>query len=304
MKSATVCTLVYGLLASHMALADVTMRSKIDYKLGSYLPPAAAEGMNKAMGDSVANGVVLRIKGKRSVSSSGALLVLTDQEKGTITLLDPKGKRYATCPIAEYGDKLKAAMPEMPPQAKQMLESLKIDIKTDKTGKTDTIKGIQAEEMLVTVNIGMDGPMAAAMAMKMEMHLWAATKDELERVPALKEVASYMKAQAAGTDAASMASKMFGQLPGFGDKLKQPMADIMKASSNAVLRMQMKMMMPGSAKMMGAKDPDEPFTDLTTDMVELSTDAIADSVFQVPEGYQSAPLEELVKMMNPARQGQ
>ena len=43
---------------------------------------------------------------------------------------------------------------------------------------------------------------------------------------------------------------------------------------------------------------------MTTDLVELSTNAIADSVFQVPEGYQSAPLEELVKMMNPARQGQ
>jgi len=301
MKSATVCTLVCGLLASHAALADVTMRSKIDYKLGSYLPPAAAEGMNKAMGDSLANGVVLRIKGKRSVSSSGALLVVTDQEKGTITLLDPKGKRYATCSIDEYGDKLKAAMPEIPPQAKQMLESLKVDVKTD---KTDTIKGIKAEEMLVTVNIGMEGPMAAAMAMKMEMHMWAATKEELERVPALKEVASYMKAQAAGTDAASMASKMFGQLPGFGEKLKQPIADMMNASSNAVLRMQMKMIMPGSAKMMGAKDPEEPFTDMTTDLVELSTNAIADSVFQVPEGYQSAPLEELVKMMNPARQGQ
>ena len=251
---------------------------------------------------SLANGVVLRIKGKRSVSSSGALLVVTDQEKGTITLLDPKGKRYATCSIDEYGDKLKAAMPEIPPQAKQMLESLKVDVKTDKTGKTDTIKGIKAEEMLVTVNIGMEGPMAAAMAMKMEMHMWAATKEELERVPALKEVASYMKAQAAGTDAASMASKMFGQLPGFGEKLKQPIADMMNASSNAVLRMQMKMIMPGSAKMMGAQNPEEPLTEITTDVAELSSDVIPDSAFQVPAGYEKAELDDLMQLMNPMRQ--
>jgi hypothetical protein len=303
MKPATVCALVCGLLAAHAVRADVTMRSKIDYKLGSYLPPAAAEGMNKSMGEMLANGVLLRIKGKRSVTSSGPLLVITDQDKGTITLLDPKGKRYATCPIAEYGDQLKAAMPEMPPQAKQMLESLKIDVKTDKTGKTDVIKGLKTEEMLVTVTMSMDGPMAAMMGMKMEMHMWAATKEELERVPALKEIAAYMRAQATGTDPASMASKMFGQLPGLGDKLKGPMEEMLKASSNAVLRMQMKMMMPGSAKMMGAKDPDEPFTDMTTDLVELSTDAIADAIFQVPEGYQSAKLEELVKLLSPVRQG-
>jgi hypothetical protein len=279
------------------------MRSKIDYKLGSYLPAAAAEGMTKAMGDTLANGVVLRIKGKRSITSSGPLLIISDQDKGTITLLDPKGKRYATATLAEYRDQLKAAMPAMPPEARQMLESLKINVKTDKTGKTGVVKGIQTEESLVTVTMEMAGPMAAAMGMKMEMHMWSATQEELDRVPALKELASYMKAQAAGTDPASMASRMFVQLPGFGEKLKGPMEEMMKASSHAVLRTQMKMMMPGSAKMMGATDPDEPFTDMTTDVVDLSTDAIADSVFQVPEGFQTAKMEELVQLLSPVRRG-
>src|SRR5690242_4726145 len=114
MRLATVCALVCGLLAAQSARADVTVRSKIDYKLGSYLPAAAAEGMNKSMGDTLANGVLVRIKGKRSLTSSGPLLIITDQDKGTITLLDPKGKRFAATSLAEYGDKLKLGMPQMP----------------------------------------------------------------------------------------------------------------------------------------------------------------------------------------------
>jgi TonB family protein len=279
--------------------ADVTMHSKMDYRLGSFVPAQAAEMMNKQMSAMLGNGVTLRVKGKRSYMSSGPIITIVDGEKNTITLIDPKGKRYATTTISEYADKLKAAMPEIPEAAKQMLANMKFDVKTDKTGKTDTIKGIKAEEMLVTVDADM-----GAMTMKLEMHLWAATPDELARVPALKEIAAYMTSQATGNDPSAMASKMFAQVPGFADKMKEPMEKMMKSSSQAVLRSEMRMIMPGSAKMMGATDPNEPFTDLTTDITELSTDAIPDSVFQVPQGYQEVKIEDLVQMMNPARQGQ
>jgi hypothetical protein len=292
------------LFLSHLATADVTMHSKMDYRLGSYVPAAAAEAMNKQMAEMLANGVTLRIKGKRSLSSTGPLVTIADNEKGTITLIDPKGKRYATATLADYGDTLKAAMPQIPEEAKQMLENIKLDVKTEKTGKTDVIKGIKTEELLITLSVEMPGPMAAAGAMKMEMHMWAATPEELQRVPALQEIAAYMSNQTAGTDTASAMSKMFGQIPGFADKLKGSVEQIVKSSSHAVLRSQMKMMMPGSAKMMGAANPDEPFTEMTTDLTELSTDAIPDSVFQVPAGFQAAKIEDLIRLMNPVRQGQ
>ena len=294
-------SLVCGLLTSHLLLADVTMRSKMDYKLGSFVPAAAAEQMNKQMGDMLANGIVLRIKGTRSMTSSGPLTVVSDREKGTITLVDPKGKRYANATLSDYADKLKAAIPQIPDAAKQMFENMKFDVKTDKTGKTDVIKGIKAEEMLIHLSMDMPGPMAGAMAMKMEMHMWAATKEELERVPALKELAAYLSAQAAGADPSSVANKIFAGIPGVGDKLKAPMDAMMKASSQAILRTEIKMVMPGSAKMMGATNPEEPFTDMTTDLVELSTNPIPDSVFQVPAGFQEAKLEELVGMLAPGR---
>jgi hypothetical protein len=304
MRSVLARSLVSALVLSHLATADVTMHSKMDYRLGSFVPPAAADAMNKQMAEMLANGVTLRIKGKRSLMSSGPLVTIVDNEKGTITLLDPKGKRYATANLADYGDKLKAAMPQIPEAARQMLENVKFDVKSEKTGKTDVIKGIKTEELLVTMSIEMPGPMGAAGAMKMEMHMWAATPEELTRVPALKEIAAFMSNKSTGGDTASTMSKMFAQMPGFADKLKGPMEDMFKASSQAVLRSQMKMMMPGTAKMMGASNPDEPFTEISTDMTGLSTDAIPDSVFQVPEGYQEAKIEELVQMMNPARSGQ
>jgi hypothetical protein len=294
-------SLALGLLL-HPAHADVTMRSKLDYKLASYLPPAAAETMNKQIGDTVANGVVVRIKGARSMTNSGPLQLVTDRDKGTITLLDAKGKRYATCPLAEYPDKLKALMPAIPPQAMQMFENMKIDVNTSKTGKTDVIKGIKAEELLVNVSMDVPGPMAAMMSMKMEMHLWTATRDELDRMPALKEVAAYTAQQASSGDGASGMAKMMAQIPGFADKLKAPMEQMIKESSGVILRTEMKMIMPGSAKMMGATNPDEPMTDLTTNLVELSTTTIPDSVFAVPADYKSAPIEELVQMMNPLKQ--
>src|SRR4051794_38479401 len=125
MRPVFVGSLVCGLLCSHLLLADVTMRSKMDYRLGSFVPAAAAEQMNKQMGDMLANGVVVRIKGKRSTTSAGPLTIISDGDKGTITLIDPKGKRFATTTLSEYADKLKAAMPQVPDAAKQMFENMK-----------------------------------------------------------------------------------------------------------------------------------------------------------------------------------
>ncbi|HTS65917.1 MAG TPA: hypothetical protein VMH28_28040 [Candidatus Acidoferrales bacterium] len=305
MRSGVFYALAFGLLLTHPAHADVTMHSKLDYKLASYLPPTAAEAMNKQMADSLSNGVTLRIKGGRSITNSGPLQIITDRDKGTVTLLDSKTQRYATCPIAEYGDKFKSIMPEMPAEVKQMFENMKIDVNTSKTGKTGMVKNIKVEELVVAITMEAQGPMAAMMNTKVEMHLWAATNDELERLPALKEVAAYMARQATASDNFGSITKAFAQVPGFVDKLKPAVGEMIRASSGAVLRTQTKMMMPGSAKMMGAPNPDEPFTDLTTDLLELSDAAIADSVFTVPAGYKSVPIEDLVQLMNPLRgQGQ
>ena len=301
MKRLLQFSLVNALWIASAAHADVTMRSKMDYRLGSFVPPAAAEGMKTQMAGLVENGTIVRIKGARSFTSTGPLQIIMDQDKGTITILDPKSKRYATTTLADYPEAAKKAMPVLPPDSQRLLENIKIDVKTDKTGQTNVIKGIKAEEMLVTVTMEMPGPMAAMGTTKMEMHLWTAAKEELERVPALKELAAYTGSQAAGMTGATV-TKMFSAMPGFGEKLKAPIEEMMKASSQVVLSVNMKMIMPGSAKMMGAANPDEPMTEITTDVAEISSDAVPDSTFQVPAGYQKAEVDELMQLMNPMRQ--
>jgi len=294
-------SLVCALVLARLVCADVTVRSKMDYRLASYLPAAMADTTKKRMEDLVSNGTLLRIKGKRSYMAAGPLITISDGEKGTLTLLDPKGKRYATTTLTEYADKLKAAMPQLPEAARQMLQNLQVDVKTDKTGKTETLKGIKTEESVITMSVDMPGAAGPGMSIKMEMHMWMATPEELARVPALNEIAAYMKNQAAGNDPIGAMSKMFGQMPGFADKLKGPMEQLTK--SGAVLRSEIRMLMPAMAKMMGATNPDEPFMNMTTDLQELSTDPVPDSAFQVPAGYQEAKIEELVQAINPVKPG-
>jgi TonB family protein len=292
-------SLVCALLLTRLLCADVTMRSKMDYRLASYLPATMADTTKKQMEDLMSNGTLLRIKGKRSYMSAGPLVTITDGEKGTITLIDPKGKRYAITTLSEYADKIKGAMPQLPEAARQMLANLQIDVKTDKTGKTETIKGFKTEENVITMSVDMPGPGGPGMSIKMEMHMWMATQEELARVPALNEISAYMKNQAAGNDPMGALSKMFGQMPGLADKMKGPMEQLTK--SGAVLRSEIRMLMPAMAKMMGASNADEPFMQMTTDLTELSTEPVPDSAFQVPEGYQEAKIEEVVSGLNPMK---
>jgi TonB family protein len=298
MKLATTCAFFCGLVLASAARADVTLNSKMDFKLASFLPPQAAQGMSKQLGETMGNTMVLRVKGQRSTTNMGPLTVITDRGKGTITLVDNKGKRFATSTIAEYGDRMKAAMPQLPPEAQKMFEGITIDAKTDKTGNTAVIKGIKTEETVLLVTVTMPGPMAAMGGINMEMHVWGATKEELDRVPALKEAAEYMS-KGGQQDMDAMMSKLVSALPGMGEKLKGPMEEMRKASSPAVLRREVKVLMPASAKMMGAKDPNEPMTQFTIDLVDFSSDPIPDSVFETPPDYQSATLEELISMITP-----
>lgn len=48
-----------------------------------------------------------------------------------------------------------------------------------------------------------------------------------------------------------------------------------------------------------AADPNAPLMELRTDLAQISTDAIDDAVFAVPEDYRQASSEELNKVLTP-----
>ncbi len=174
------------------------------------------------------------------------------------------------------------------------------------TGRTATIQGVEAEEREIVMTVDLPempgGPTGAMM--RMVMHLWTAKASEATRVPAIRELAGYKLFSIAGMDPVTSMAKTFQQIPGFGDTMSALMKELKSGGTSVFLRTQVEMFMP----MMGAMlkqmpgspagagfDPDAPLVHLTTELAELSTASVSDSVFQVPEGYQSVPAADILK---------
>ena len=159
----------------------------------------------------------------------------------------------------------------------------------------------------MNINIPVPAPgMENGLQIVGKIHVWKPQPAEFDRLPALREVAAFYERNKAFSPAESM-RKMFSSMPGMGASADKMVAELTKGG-NTIVRMHMEMFMPGLAKMMeqaragGANVPDappldRPLVEMTTEMKELSTDAVADSVFQIPAGYQQAPMEDLLKAM-------
>ena len=303
MKYRKLGVLVFVLCAGRAARADLTMRHTIDFKFGSFLPPSAVEAMKAQLGDQMPKEIVVLIKGKKNYTSMGAIVMIGDYDKGVITLLDQKGHRFATAPISEYGDKIAAAqkqkMPVLPPQAQQMFDNMKFDVKTERTGKTAKIQGMNGEETLLTVAIEIPNPAGLSMQMRMEMRQWTASAEEVDRNPALKELETYGELQKSGLDPTAMMTKSLATIPGMADKLRDAVRELTKNSGKAMLRMQTAVYMPQMAAIAGGSG-DQPFTEYGMELAEFSSAPLPDSRFEVPADYQSAPVEELIGQLFPA----
>jgi TonB family protein len=289
-----------GLCAVQAGLADLTMRHTFTFKFGSFLPAQATEAIQQQVGSRLADGTTTQIKGDRVCTSMGQMLSVADYAKGEITLIDPKTKRFATVPIAEYPAKILAAqkMPPMPPDAQRIFDNMKLEVKTSKSGQTETIHDIRAEEHLLVISM----ELSAGMQMRSEIHIWAASVDALQQKPELRELAAYAGRPKGGLDPVEMMTKSLAGLPGMGEKLRGPMQEMMKAAGGAVIRMRAATYMPAMAQAMGVSGSGEPVTEVTMELAELSMAPIPDSRFEVPAGYQSAPIEDLIAAMFPAPQ--
>jgi hypothetical protein len=70
-----------------------------------------------------------------------------------------------------------------------------------------------------------------------------------------------------------------------------------------ILRMQIDLFMPAMGALMkqsgtdAALNPDAPFIEMRQELAEISTAAIPESVFRIPEGYQPAPAGDILRDM-------
>ncbi len=289
--------------------ADVTLHYRTVVELNPNLPPQLTEQMMKSMNVSLPKDQTLQLKNGRMFYSSGNLVSINDFTRHEITLLDPAGKRYATIPASQYADEMARAMPPMNAQSKAAMAAMKGHSESKATGRTDTIQGVEGEEHDVTITV--DSPampnVPAGPMLRMVMHMWTAKASEAARVPAIGELTRYDLLSFGGADPVSAMSKVFEQIPGFADTFSTMLKGLKSGGIPVILRMQMEMFLPMLGALMkqmpagsapaGGFDPAGALAHVTYEVASISTDPIAESVYQIPEGYQAVPAADILKDM-------
>lgn len=296
--------ILLALLAIPELYADVTLRYKAEVKLNPSLPNAAA-GM-KAMDTAMPAETLLQFKNGKGFTSQGAMTSIYDFSKGEITLLDREGKRYATLPAGQFQDAIAAAMPQMPKEARAMLDSIKTHAESKATGRTATIYGVEAEEREIVITTEVPSmpnlPAPAGPMMRMVIHCWSAKAGEVMRVPAIRELAGYNLFAIATMNPLSSIEKMMPMAKDIASMMKE----MQSGGTPVVLRVQFDMFMPmigamlkqapaGKAPFGANFDPDAPFMQMNQEVAELSSAPVADSVFEIPKDYASASATEIMK---------
>jgi hypothetical protein len=291
-------------LAAGVAPADVTLRYSLDIKASPIMPPQALEALKSQM-----QGYTIYLKGSKALVRIMSFTTISDFDGAMITLLDPKGNRFATVSSAEYMSAV-GSLAQAPPEARKVLDAMKFDVSTRATGRSEVVHGIQAEERELVFTIHMALPQFAEGPLRMVYLMWAPRSDEVVRNRALQELSFYTDRAYAGMNPADMMQKAFGQIPGMAEKLRSVMQE--SRNMRAILRMRGAFYMPGMAAILEklrqsgrpvpeGVDPNAPMMEFMMDLLEMSTAEISDSVFRIPDDYTPAPFEEVMKSVMPAR---
>jgi hypothetical protein len=313
-----------GLLIAPSLLADTTVHYKNEMKLGALMQRVlgpAAESMKAVMPSST----TIQIKGTKELSTNGRFESVSDLGKQVITLIDPAHNQYATVYMKDYMAEVFSAMPgpqPVPADAQKILDSMTSTFSSAKTGKTETIMGVQAEETVMTLEVKMPDPSATSSAgatqaaaapvdmMQMVIHLWTALPSEVDRIAGLKELAGVYgdPAATAAINPSALMGKAFQSMPGMGKGFASMMDEMMQKKA-ILVEMQLEMNLPFAqaalAQQANSKDPahpvdsKEPFATITMQVDQISVDPIADKVFEVPDGFHVVSVPEFLKAVAP-----
>jgi len=286
--------------------ADVTTRYKTEITINPAVSALAASA-KKGANWSAPQEMTLRLKGVKGFSSSLGVESIIDFGTKEMTILDPSSMRYAKMTSEQFADELVKALPQMSAATSAALASVTPSVSpASLTGRTAVIQGVEAEEREMVVS--MEGPAIpnapAGLAVRMVMQIWAAKAGEATRVPAIRELTAHSLESFANMNPMANFERVMKQLPGFGDSLEP----FLKETQNGtvILRMHIDLFIPAMAAIMKQKaaaddgagaalDEGAPFAQVNQELVELSTEPIPDSAFQIPEGYQEVSSSELVQ---------
>ena len=161
--------------------------------------------------------------------------------------------------------------------------------------------------MVLSIEMPAGGEEQVLPMMKMVMQIWTAKPEEALRLQAVRELTAYNLWTGSFMNPAGSLAKMFGSIPVVGKGLTS-MFDDMAKNKALMLRTNMSIYSSFFAKLaQGVRkqgqplpenyDPDAPFIQVKQEAAELSTASLEDSIFQVPGGYETVPMDDLMKVM-------
>lgn len=284
--------------------ADVTIRYQSEFKTSAALGPAM-EPFMKAMQAGSATTVLMR--GNQAYTKAGNRIQIFDLVKREMTLIDPAHKTFATFPVSQFADKMADAVPQAKPEqieaAQQAMASIKTNLDSKLTGNSAEIQGVQAEEREVTLTMdipipsGMNQP---ALNMKLVMHIWTPKKEEVLRVPAIRELTAYEAMRKyILLNPAGMLDKLFGKIPGMSSTMG-PMFDEINKIPSVTLRMHVELYMPflaATAKQTADGPMPGPMMEMNQEVAELSSAPVDASLFEIPKDYAAVPADDMLRDM-------
>jgi TonB family protein len=291
-SSALVLALVFSTLALR---ADVTVRYKIDYKFNASLPSAVTGPALRQMDSALPTETVMQLKGDKGYSTFGKMTYLMDFAKQEVTLVDAAMRRFATVPMKDFADKLGVSVSAMTPEVQRSMASIKTSFSSRKTGRTDTIQGVAAEESEWIISMDMAQPVGTQPAgpfMKMAIQIWSAKPEEALRLQALREWAGYAAYSNYLMNPLTALQKIFATMPGAVEGHTSMMEE---GSKSLMLKSHAAVYMPMMSQLTPGFDPSAAFMDIGGEIVELSAAAVDESVFHLPDGYEAASVEDLMK---------
>jgi len=270
-------------LAPAFLRADATIR----YAGGMANLPSAAGEM----------GTVIYMKGNKGATVTGDSVTIVDFVKHEVTMIDTARKKYATIPAADYGSQMETMMPGAGMEA---LKTMKTTCDSKRTGAVETIQGVKTEEREITCSTTMPLPEGIqpetagapkGLTMKFVVKEWSALPAERLRLPALWQLSGFELWQKYFMNplGASGSAAVGGMAP-----LLDAIAKDDSLALRTTTEMSMDMNMPGSAA-------SAPMMKMTSEVTELSTAPLDDSLFVIPSDASAAPFGEVMNGLTQAR---
>jgi hypothetical protein len=208
------------LVLGPLLLANATLRYRVDFKTAMPLPGGAASPM-PGSGPSV-----IHVKGDKTLSTQGEFTSIHDLAANQMTYVDAAHMRYAAGTIEDFRKAMssvtQAAVPGLPPEAQSVMQMFRGDVQTRKTGRTETIHGVRAEETELIFSLNMDLPPgiplppnlpAGGPMMRIVMQIWQAGADGVAKTPGLAEFARHNTAANGLNDYSSLIRNIPAALP-------------------------------------------------------------------------------------------